>query len=114
MVKKIIASIFLVCLVLSTTFIVNATAANFPIEHTPTNNVLEVTVGNVWATVTLIVQILSIACVIFLGLRYMMASADQRADIKKGLTLVVIGAIFVFCAATVAQFIVDAGREIIK
>ena len=39
----------------------------------------------VWATVVTIVQIASVAAVVFAGLRYLFSSADQRADIKQGL-----------------------------
>ena len=70
-------------------------------------------VRNVWQTVTTIVQILAFAAVVFAGLRYMFASADQKADIKKGLGMLTIGAILVFAASTVVQFVVKAADEII-
>ncbi len=70
--------------------------------------------GNTWATVTTIVQILAIAAVVFAGLRYMFASADQKADIKKSLGTLAIGAILVFCAATVLRFIQTSAGEIIE
>ena len=39
--------------------------------------------GSLWSTITLIAQIAAFAAIIFAGLRYMFASADQKADIKK-------------------------------
>ena len=68
---------------------------------------------NVWATVITIVQILAVAAVVFAGLRYMFASADQKADIKKGLGMLTVGAILVFAASTVVKFVVSAADEII-
>ncbi len=70
--------------------------------------------GNAWATVVTIAQILAIAAVVFAGLRYMFASADQKADIKKSMGTLAIGAVLVFCAATVLRFIQTAANEVIE
>jgi hypothetical protein len=130
MYKKIMASLIVICLVVTTSFMVfacgnggSSTSGNLPGTQTPdfpgatspsgSAARLESTIGNTWATMAFVVQTLSIGCVVVLGIRYMMASADKKADIKHGLTMVVIGATFVFCAATVARFIVDAGEEIL-
>lgn len=60
-------------------------------------------VGRVWGTVILIVQVLAVAAVVFAGLRYMFASADAKADIKKQTVILVVGAVLVFGAT----FIID-------
>ena len=70
--------------------------------------------GKVWATVINIVQILAVAAVVFAGIRYMVASADQKADIKRSLGTLAIGAILVFCASTVIKFIVNSSKQVIK
>ena len=67
----------------------------------------------VWATVITIVQILAVAAVVFAGLRYMFASADQKADIKKSMGVLAIGAVLVFGATVVLQFIQNATNEIL-
>ena len=69
------------------------------------NTDVEKVVGNVWGTVTLVIQILAVACVVFAGLRYMFASADAKADIKKQTTILVIGAVLVFGATWIVQLI---------
>ena len=74
---------------------------------------IDTSVKTIWGTVTLIVQILAMAAVVFAGLRYMFASADQKADIKKGLGMLAIGAILVFATTTVINFIVNASKEIL-
>ena len=66
---------------------------------------------NIWATIVPIVQILSVAAVVFAGLRYMFASADQKADIKKSMGILVIGAILVFCSTTILKFIATAAND---
>lgn len=70
-------------------------------------------INKVWGSVTLILQIASVSAVVFAGVKYMFASADQRADIKKSMIFLVIGAIFVFGASTVINFIVRAFTDIV-
>lgn len=76
------------------------------------NGQLKTVAQQVWATVTIIVQIVAVGCVVFAGLRYMFASADQRADIKGGLIRLAIGAVLVFSAITIIHFVVDAASQI--
>ena len=71
------------------------------------------TAGKIWATLSTILQILAVAAVVFAGVRYMFASADAKADIKKQMIILVIGAILVFGASTVIKLIVDVTEEII-
>lgn len=68
----------------------------------------------IWASAILIVQVLSVGCVIFAGLRYMYSSADKKADIKKGMMYLALGAIFVFATSTVMKFIFGIGDSLIK
>ena len=72
------------------------------------------TAGGLWATVVTIVQILAVAAVVFAGLRYMFASADQKADIKKSMGTLAIGAVLVFGATTVIKFVSNATNQIIR
>lgn len=67
----------------------------------------------IWGTVITIVQILAVAAVVFAGLRYMFASADQKADIKKSMGILVIGAVLVFGATLILNFITTATNEIL-
>ena len=69
---------------------------------------------NIWGTVIIIVQILAVAAVVFAGLRYMFASADQKADIKKSMGILAVGAILVFAATTVIGFVVNAANSALK
>ena len=70
--------------------------------------------GNIWQTVILIVQILAVAAIVFAGVRYMFASADQKADIKKSMIILVIGAVLVFGASTIISIIASTTAEVAK
>ena len=75
---------------------------------------VEKSAGKIWATVVSIVQILAVAAVVFAGLRYMFASADQKADIKKSMGILAVGAILVFAATTILGFVANAGETVLK
>ena len=69
-------------------------------------------VKKIWGTVMTIVQILAFAAIVFAGVRYMFAAADQKADIKKGLGMLTVGAILVFAASTVVKFVMSAANQV--
>lgn len=73
---------------------------------------INTSVNKVWSTILTILQIAAVAAIVIAGVRYMFASADQKADIKKGMIGLVIGAVLVFAASTVVQFIVTATDQI--
>ena len=112
--KKIIASLVVVCMVVLTGIFVTTYAVNasFPSGSSATS-ALTGAVGRTWNTVSLVVQVIAVATVVFAGVRYMYSSAEIRADIKRGLSYLAIGAVFVFAAASVARFVVRAGDHII-
>lgn len=74
---------------------------------------LDNTVKNIWASLTLILQILAVAAIVFAGVRYMFASADSKADIKKQMIILVIGAVMVFAASTIIQVIVNVTNDLV-
>ena len=61
--------------------------------------------GSLWGTISLVAQILAVVAIIFAGVRYMFASADSKADIKKQTITLVVGAILVFGAGLVINLI---------
>lgn len=69
--------------------------------------------GKIWGTVVAIVQILAIAAIVIAGVRYMFASADSKADIKKQTVTLIVGAVLVFAAVPIAQFISKTAGEIL-
>ena len=71
-------------------------------------------VNSVWSTVLTVLQICAIAAVVFAGVKYMFAAADQKAEIKNGMIGLVVGAILVFAASTIVQFIINAGKNVMN
>ena len=71
------------------------------------------TAKSVWATIAVIVQFICVGCMVFAGLRYMFASADQKADIKQGLIYLALGAFIVFGAISIIQLVSGSANSII-
>ncbi|MEG1990107.1 MAG: hypothetical protein RR144_03825 [Clostridia bacterium] len=70
--------------------------------------------GSIWLTVTVIIQILSIAGIIAIGLKYMFSAADTKADIKKDLLPMVIGLVIIYALSEVLPFIEKISDEMFK
>ena len=111
MILKVVAVTFMIALFVATPVFADI-STSFPSSSGSVGKV-DTSVKKVWGTVMTVVQILAFAAVVFAGLRYMFASADQKADIKKGLGMLTVGAILVFAASTVVKFVVGAAKEII-
>ena len=109
---KILPVVMVVCMVVSSVFAL--TVPNSAGELTTSNGSTTVNnaAQNIWGTLLLIAQIVSIAAVVFAGIRYMFASADQKADIKKSMGILAVGAILVFGASTILKFVVSATNDI--
>ena len=66
----------------------------------------------VWGTVLLILQILSVAAIVIAGIRYMFASADGKAEIKKQTIGLMVGAVLVFGASSVIGLITNITNDV--
>ena len=109
---KILPVVMVVCIILTSVFAVSVPTANTLAGGTTANSITDASKG-VWNTVVTIVQILSVAAVVFAGLRYMFASADQKADIKKSMGILAIGAVLVFGATLILELISSATSEVL-
>lgn len=101
---KILPIVMVMCIALTSVFAVDVPTT------TPTGTVaasVTTVAGNVWATIASVIQLLAIAAVVFAGLKYMFASADSKADIKKGLGILALGAAMVFGAITILKMFSD-------
>ena len=71
--------------------------------------------GNIWKTVEVIIRIVAVAAVVIAGIRYMFASADEKADIKKQTIVLVAGAVLVFAATYILTLVQTiAGQILVK
>ncbi len=105
-----ILSIVLIC-ILFTSSIFGLT----PSEPGKGNELTPITdlAGSIWATFATVVQVAAIVAVVLAGVRYMFASADAKADIKKQTITLVIGAVLVFAAVPLTKLIVGAAKDIL-
>jgi len=117
---KILPVVMVVCIVLTSVF-AGGTGILLPSEEAVGGGDSAGSIGTfdsaanrVWNTVINVVRILAIAAVVFAGLRYMFASADQKADIKKSMGILAIGAVLVFGATTLLGFITRVTNQVIK
>ena len=69
-------------------------------------------IKKVWGTVLLILQVLSVAAIVIAGIRYMFASADGKADIKKQTIGLMVGAVLVFGASSIIGLITNITSDI--
>lgn len=109
---KILPVVMVVCMVVTSVFAITVPNSTDLSGGAASNTVSSAAKG-AWQTVVTIVRILAVAAVVFAGLRYMFASADQKADIKKSMGILAIGAALVFGATIVLDFISNATNEIL-
>ena len=69
--------------------------------------------GKVIGTINLVVQYAAFGGILVLGLKYMFASAEGRAQLKTNMGGFVIGLVFVFCASKVVEYIVAVGNNVL-
>lgn len=117
MFNKKIYKLFSIIMLLVMIFNVGLVYADIPSEPdsqavTGTNKAIEVT-QKIWGTVKVIVQIAAVAAVVITGVRYMLASADGKADIKNQTIILIVGAVLVFGAVEIAQFVYKVTDDII-
>jgi len=115
-IMKISIGILLFVLVASNVFatgVFDETEINNALNYTGGSPTLNNSVKGIWDLTRTTLQILSVAAVIFAGVRYMVASADQKADIKKGLMWLVIGAVITFTSTTIIGFITSVADQLL-
>ena len=112
MMLRIIPVLLVVVVMLATNVVFGVTPIQ-PVQGTASGKITGLT-SSIWGTVAVVVQTLAIAAIVLAGIRYMFAPAEKKGDIKQETVVLVVGAILVFAAVPVAQFISGAATEIIK
>ena len=108
-VKIIVLAIIMMTLVLASTSVLAATSYD-PGEYTGEGATIDASrVGtfgnNIVSVITTAGSVLSVIVLVVLGIKYMMGSAEEKAEYKKTLLPYFIGAILVFAASTIASII---------
>ena len=113
-IMKVLPVVMVVCLVVTSVFAVSVPNDNDLKGNGQGSTTVTGAATKAWNTVITIVQILAVAAVVFAGLRYMFASADQKADIKKSMGILAIGAVLVFGSTLILRLLTTASGEILK
>lgn len=69
--------------------------------------------NNLWWIISTVVKYAALAGIVFIGIKYMLASAEGRASMKTSLGGAVIGLLLVFMATNIVTFITQAAGEIL-
>lgn len=77
------------------------------LQNSSTANTL---VGRIWSTVSFVVQILCIAGLIIVGVKYMLSPSDKRADIKSQAVMIVLGLMLAISAVPILNFIIKSAN----
>ena len=103
-------------LVLTFALLMSMTATVFAIPTPNTGKVSTSGMGNVASNALGFVQwfgyALAVGMLLYIGIKYMMASANEKADLKKGSINYVIGAILVAGASGLVGIIANVGTKI--
>ena len=68
--------------------------------------------SRVLTTISNVGIVLSVVMLAIIGVKYMMGSADERAEYKKTLLPYIIGAFLIFGASTVAKIVKTVGEKL--
>lgn len=83
------------------------------LKGTEVNNSNLTTVGKkTLGLITTIGSVVAVLVLVVLGVKYMMGSAEEKAEYKKTLMPYVIGAVLVFAASTIAGVIFSFSKNI--
>lgn len=118
-INKIITLLTIIVLIISVVFPIFAAGTDFitdtsdKISNTSTASI-DTVKNKIWGSAKLILQVAAVSAVLFAGVRYMMASADQKADIKKSMVPLVIGAVIVFGTTILIEFVQTSAGQLFK
>ncbi len=112
-VEKIMTGIVLAIFMISISLNVFAAVDPGTIQavETNTNGITELG-GKIIGILSTIGSVVSVIVLIVLGIKYMMGSAEEKAEYKKTMLPYIIGAALVFAASTIASVIFNFASEI--
>lgn len=85
-----------------------------PEGNNPTSSGLTGTVSNVIGIVQFICYAAAVILIVMLGIKFMTASPDAKAEIKKSAVIYVVGAVLVFAAGLLLNLIKNVAESSVK
>ena len=114
-ITKIISILVIIAAIaLSLNIVLAANAVEIPEASKVTDTNFTGTVGNVLGVVTYGCYAAAVILLIILGVKWLMAAPDAKADMKKTAITYVIGAIMIFAAGAIVQVIRGLGTSVVK
>lgn len=89
-------------------------AVDIPQASSDATGAISGTVSNVLGVVTYICYAAAVIMLIYLGIKFITASPDGKAEVKKSAIIYVIGAVLVFAAGAVIQVIQNLANNTVK
>lgn len=106
----ILISLILLCTV-TATFVYAQDALPVVGEYEPKNETAPTKVTNMIGTIATIIQIigvvLSVIVIVMLGIKYLVGSAEEKADYKKAMFPFLIGAILIASIGTILRIVIN-------
>ena len=112
-ISKIIYSVVVIAMIMSifSTAFAAVQPKDVTISTSGTNEITHIG-GQVIGFIQTVGSIVAVAILVVLGIKYMMGSAEEKAEYKKTMLPYVIGAILIFAASNVAQMIYTFSNNI--
>lgn len=105
--SKIISAVLIITTILSAFSMVFASAPAIPTGSAPSSGASEVSTITSW--VIYIIQIIAFAAavimLIFVGIKFLTASPEGKAEIKKTAVIYIVGAVLLFAATGILQIV---------
>lgn len=110
--SKIVVALVIIATILSSVSMVFAdSTVTIPSGKAPTNTGLQNTVGNVIGIIQFICYAAAVILIVMLGIKFMTAAPDAKAEIKKSAVIYVVGAVLVFAAGLLLNLIKNVTKD---
>ena len=112
--SKIVVLFLVIATILSATSIVLASGITIPTGNSVSAAGFGTTVSNIIGVIQTICYAAAVILIVILGVKFMTASPDGKAEIKKSAVIYVVGAILVFAAGLILQLIKNLGTSVVN
>ena len=109
-IKRIVSVLFAIAVMASMFSVVFATDGN-KVPKPGAVSTFDKLIGAILGIVQVVGYGFAVGMLLYVGIKYMMASANEKADLKKGAINYVIGAIVVFGATTIVTLIQNFSND---
>lgn len=103
--SKVVLIVMMVLLLASIATSVLAFSPNQVVSNTEGTNDIANIGGRILGIVQVVGTIAAVIILVVLGIKYMMGSAQEKAEYKKTMIPYIIGAVLIFAAANIAQIV---------